>query len=499
MAFSLPRKFDQLRPEVRPTPQSHRGQSLVTILRPQWNRAAQHFALAILTGWLAIPASPAAAQRATLERITRHETLPNGLEVIVVENHSVPLATAEVVVRAGAMIQQPEDQGVPHLYEHMLFRGYQGPHDESFRQMAAELKAAFNGTTSDETVSYYMILPSANVGGAVDALADLVRRPRFVKDDLMRERFVVLGEYQRRLSEPAFSLSRSVDILLWGDGFAQKNTIGDQSSVLTVTSEHLDEIFHRYYVPNNAALIVTGDVSTPAVFEMARHAFGGWARRDDPFKAHAVEPVPPLAASRAVLVAGDVSDVTIEIAWQGPGVRKEPDATYAADVFSDLVNDDRSGFQRRLVDSGLFQSLSVGYNTLANTGPIELHGVTTVKQLPGALTGLQTELQMMSDTAYFSAADLEIAKKRRAVATVLRLEQGLGLAQTVGELWSVAGLDYHLGYVDNLSARSLGDVRHFVAQYLVDKPLVIGALTSEQNGKDVSRILAQYLSFVNEK
>jgi predicted Zn-dependent peptidase len=209
--------------------------------------------------------------------------------------------------------------------------------------------------------------------------------------------------------------------------------------------------------------------------------------------------MPPLVASRAVVVTGDVSDVTIQIAWQGPSVRKHEEATYAADVLADLLDDDRSGFRHRLVDSGLFQSLSIGYLTLANTGPITLRGVTTLKLLPGALTALQTELSIMTDTAYFSAADLEIAKKRRAVATVLRLEQGLGLAQTVGDLWSVAGLDYHLGYVDNLSARSLSDVRRFVGDYLVDKPFVIGALTSEKDAQEVSRTLAQYLVFVNEK
>lgn len=455
-------------------------------------------ALATLGASLAL-ATPAAAQRATLERIVHHDTLANGLDVIVVENHSVPLATAEVVVRAGAMIQQPEDQGVPHLYEHMLFRGYRGPRDQSFRETTADLQAAYNGTTDDETVSYYLILPSRNIGGAIDVLADLVRRPRFEKTELTRERFIVLGEYQRSLSEPAFALTRSVDQLLWGDGFVRKNAIGDETAVLTVTPQHLDEIFHRYYVPNNAALVVTGDVSAPAVFQMAHHAFDGWARRDNPFAAHPVAPMPPLATNRAVVVQGDVSTVTIEIAWQGPSVRDQPDATYAADVLSDLLNDDRSGFQQRLVDSGLFQSIVVNYSTLAHTGPITIHAVTTPEKLPGALTGLQVELRMMGDSGYFSPADLEIAKKRRAVETVLGLEQGLGLAQTVGYWWSTAGLDYYLGYVDNLSARSLADVRRYIKDYIAGKPFVIGALVPDAQTKNVSTILAQYLDLVSQQ
>jgi zinc protease len=471
----------------------------VTHSLPQVHRTLRRLTFVILaaTMLLGVPA-PAPAQRATLERITHHDTLANGLEVIVVENHSVPLATVEVVVRAGAMIQQEEDQGVPHLFEHMLFRGYRGSADRDFRQTASELRAAYNGTTSDETVSYYMTLPSSNVGAAVDVVGDLVRQPRFVKDELNRERFIVLGEYQRRLSEPAFSLGRAVDMLLWGDAFVRKNAIGDQTAVLTVTPEHLDEIFRRYYVPNNAALVVTGDVNAPAVLQMAHHTFDGWTRREDPFVRHPVPPMAPLGVSRAVVVMSDVSNVTLEIAWQGPSVRKQPDATYAADVLADLLNDDRSGFQHRLVDSGLFQSMAVDYRTLANSGPITFRGVTTVERLSGALTVFASELRTMGDTGYFSATDLEIAKKRRAVATVFRLEQGLGLAQTVGELWSVAGLDYHLGYVDNLSARSLTDVRRFVADYLT-KPFVIGALTSEKDTKEVSRLLSSYLAYVAQQ
>jgi zinc protease len=459
----------------------------------------RHLAFVLLAASTLLAAPRVApAQRATLERITHHDTLANGLEVIVVENHSVPLATVEVVVRAGAMIQEAEDQGVPHLFEHMLFTGYRGSANRDFRQATSELHAAYNGTTSDETVSYYVILPSSNVDGAVDLIADLVRQPRFVKDELNRERFVVLGEYQRRLSEPAFLVHRAVDMLLWGDAYIRKNTIGDEVAVLAVTPEHLDEIFRRYYVPNNSALVVTGDVTAPAVLQMAHHAFDGWTRRENPFVRHPVAPMTPLAASRAIVVMGDVSNVTLEIAWQGPGVRQQPEASYAADVLADLLNDDRSGFQHRLVDSGIFQSMQVDYRTLANSGPITFHGVTTIERLTDALTVFATEVRTMSDSEYFRAVDLEIAKKRRAVATVLRLEQGLGLAQTVGDLWSVAGLDYHLGYVDNLSARSLGDVRRFVADYLT-KPFVIGGLTSAKNTPEVKRLLASYLDFVAQQ
>ena len=89
------------------------------------------------------------AQRAELEKIIKRKVLPNGLEVIVVENHGVPLATIEVNVRNGSFTQSPEFAGLAHMYEHMFFRSNSKyPEPESFVGQAGELGAVFNGTTA---------------------------------------------------------------------------------------------------------------------------------------------------------------------------------------------------------------------------------------------------------------------------------------------------------------------------------------------------------------
>ena len=461
------------------------------------NRARALPVLAVL----AVLAAPGAlgAQRATLEPITHHETLANGLQVIVVENHAVPLATAEIVVRTGAMTQAEDEQGVPHLYEHMLFKSYHGAGDRSFGQEAAMMHAAYNGTTSEEQVSYFLTLPSSNVDDAVRLLADLVRDPRFEDHELQTERFVVFGEFQRRMSEPPFQLQRGLDMLLWGPSFNRKNTIGNEMSLLGVTPKRLEEIYHRYYVPNNAALVVTGDVSAAPVFAMAHHRFDGWKQRPDPFAANPVPPMAPLDSSRALVVAADVNDITIEVEWQGPSVPDDARGTYAADVLSDIVDDEDSDFQKRLVDSGLFHSAHFSYETLAHVGPITFRGTTTPDRLAGALTSLATELALMNEPAYFTPQALAVAKKRRSVQTVFELEEGATLAQTLGDWWSVGGLEHYLGYVDNLSACTAADLHAYVQRYLGSKPFVVGALAPAKYTPAVSQVLAQYIALTNEK
>ena len=106
-------------------------------------------AAAGLSVWVAAT-SLAAQPTARPDRVVRRDTLPNGLTVIVVENHAVPLATAHVVFHGGAMTQTPDLQGVPHLFEHMLFKSYQGGDEGSFGRAASLAKASYNGATSDE-------------------------------------------------------------------------------------------------------------------------------------------------------------------------------------------------------------------------------------------------------------------------------------------------------------------------------------------------------------
>jgi zinc protease len=263
--------------------------------------------------------------------------------------------------------------------------------------------------------------------------------------------------------------------------------------MLRVTPEHLSDIYKQYYVPNNAALIVTGDVVAERVFEAARKRFGSWKSAPDPFKAHPVPPMPPLAKSEIIVMEGPVEHITLELAWQGPSVRGDPAATYAADALADLVNDEQSQFQRNLVDAGYFQTASLSYSTLDHTGPITFRGTTTMPQLASALTSLEAELRMMSSPDYFTVEELEGAKKRRAVHSVLQLEQGAGLAHSVGFWWAVSGLDYYLGYVDNLSTRTPADLNAFVARYITKRPFVVGIMTTPADGGQVENYLKQYV------
>src|SRR4051812_28994890 len=170
--------------------------------------------LAILA--LALAPMHAWGQRAELDKIIQRQVLPNGLEVIVVENHGVPLATIEIDVKNGAFTQTPEFEGLAHMYEHMFFKSNADfPEPEAFVQRAAELGAVFNGTTQEERVNYYATLPADSLDGGMHFLASAFRAPLFRRDELERERAVVIGEYDRQESSPYFRLTNEMNRRLW--------------------------------------------------------------------------------------------------------------------------------------------------------------------------------------------------------------------------------------------------------------------------------------------
>src|SRR5687768_13161677 len=147
------------------------------------------------------------AQRTELEKMVHRRVLKNGLEIIVIENHGVPLVTVEADVKNGSFTQTPEYAGLAHMYEHMFFKANQEyPEPEAFIDRVSELGAVFNGTTSEEVVNYYLTLQADSLEGGVRFLAAALRYPLFRQDELERERQVVLGEYDRDESSPFFGL-----------------------------------------------------------------------------------------------------------------------------------------------------------------------------------------------------------------------------------------------------------------------------------------------------
>ena len=438
---------------------------------------ARIMAMVAVVAALVVSASDAAAQPSERDLALRRSQLPNGLEVIIAPSGGVPLVTVELVVRNGAFTQPPEYAGLAHLFEHMFFKANDDyPESDAFMDRAARLGAVFNATTREEQVTYYLTVAADSLEGGLRFLASALRGAQFRADELAREKVVVLGEYDRAESSPFFRFDQQVGRMLWGDFWSRKNTIGDRAVISGVTSDQMKTIRDLYYVPNNSALIVSGAVDPDATLALVRTVLGDWPRGADPFIQAPVPAVAPLTKSRSLIVEENVNAVTVQIQWHGPPARTDEAATFAADVYSDLLNQPTSRFHKRLVDSGLWQGVIVNYYTLANVGPITVSGQTTSEKLRAALAALDSALTETVQPNYFSAEELEAVKAERAVTTAFGDERASERSHTIGFWWSVLSLDYHLRYIETMAKQTPAQLQAYARKYILGKPRIVGVM-----------------------
>lgn len=432
----------------------------------------------LVAGVVAVIFAPAQAQKYGITSTI----LDNGLEVIVIENHGVPLATIEICAKNGAYTETPDLDGLSHLYEHMFFKANQViPNQERYLERTRELGMSWNGTTSDERVNYYFTLHKDDLAAGLKFMNDAIRYPLFLQEELLREREVVIAEFDRAEASPFFHLNRAVGKELWYKYYSRKNVIGDRDTILAADQEKLRRIQSRYYIPNNSALIVSGDVQPGEVFAKVEALFGDWERAADPFEAYPVPDHPPLTQSKTVAVVQPVNFIIFQQAWHGPSMRDDVPGTFAADVFSFIIGQPDSKFQKNLVDAGLVDGIGLGYQSLTYTGPITLTARTSADRYQSALAAVEAEVEKFDDPDYFTDEQIEFAKNQLEISEIYGRERADQFSRTVSYWWCARNLQYYLDYIDNLRRISREDIYRYIRSYIKGKPAVTGVLVSEKD------------------
>lgn len=429
------------------------------------------------------PAATAAAPQPQTKFVNRE--LPNGLEMIVVEDHSIPLVTCELAVRNGSFTEPPELNGLSHLYEHMFFKANRAAmNGEAYLNTIDQLGIVYNGQTQEELVNYYFTTTSPNLAIAMRFMRDAVRYPLFDEGQFAQEREVVIGELDRHESNPFGELQLEMNNRLFYKYPSRKNPGGNKQTVRSATTDMMRLIQGRYYVPNNSAIVVTGDVRPEEVFSLVQSLFGEWPRRDkDPFVEFPLVEHPPLLKSEGVILKQPVQNVIIQIGWQGPSIGKDDASTYAADVFSFILRQPNSRFQRALVDTGLVTAANLGYYTQRNVGPISVIAQTTAENSRAAVKAIYNEISHFNDRDYFTDEQLETAKALLEADDLFSREKLSDYTHTISFWWASTGIDYFRGYHSNLRRITRADINRYVTTYIQGKNHIGMALLSEEAAK----------------
>lgn len=410
----------------------------------------------------------------------------NGLEVVVIENHKVPLATIEIAVKNGAYTEGPEYSGLSHLFEHMFFKANRDyPDQERFIERTKELGAIWNGTTGDERVNYFFTFESDSLEAGLNFMNAAIRFPIYRVEDMQKERPVVDGEFQRGESNPFFQLWLDVGKRTWGENFTRKNPIGDHDIINTATPEKMMVIKDRYYHPNNSILVICGDVTPDQAFSTAKKIFGDWQHSG--FDPHEKFPIPEFKQLQKTdynITTSSIAETPfIMMQWIGPEYRSDSAATLAADVFSTILGLNSSKWQQALVDKGLASFTNVTYNTNKYVGPIYALALPSPTKMKECHAEMLKQVNMWSDDDYFTDEQLQTAKEILIRNKIRNEEKPSSQASGLTYWWCSTSLDYATDYDENLQKVSRADILQYVKKYIAGKHFVAGMIINPEMKK----------------
>lgn len=437
----------------------------------------------------AISFSLASVAQPSLPKNYFWQKLDNGLEIVVIENHKVPLATIEIAVKNGAYTEGPEFSGLSHLFEHMFFKANKDyPDQEKFIARTEELGMIWNGTTGFERVNYFFTFDRDSLAAGLRFMNAAIRYPIYRTEDMQKERPVVDGEFQRGESDPYFQLWMDVNKRTWGELFTRKNPIGDHDVINTATPQKMMVIKDKYYHPNNSLLVICGDVNPSTAFTQAKQIFGDWEHSG--FDPHQKFPIPefdPIPhTDYNILVSSIAQTPYMMFQWQGPDTRYDSVATLAADVFSTILGINSSKWQQALVDKGLATAANVSYTTSRHVGPIEIFVVPNPGKLRECYEEVMRQVAEWEQEDYFTEDQLQTAKDILRRNFIRQSEKPSSLPMQITYHWCSTSLDYFTTYPAALQEVSAESIHDYIRKYISGKNYVAGLIINEEMNKQIN-------------
>ncbi len=398
--------------------------------------------------------------------------LPNGLTVLVREDRSAPVVSAQAWVRAGSITEADwMGAGLSHVLEHMLFKGTT---KRGVAQIAQEIEAHggyINAYTSFEQTVYYIDLPAAHWRVALDILADCMMNATIPADELEKEKQVIHREMAMNQDNP----DRRASLLLFHTAYTthpyRHPIIGYRDIYDRTTRDDVVAYYRRHYVPNNLMFVVVGDVNADEVFREVETLTKDFTM--GPLPPVYIPPEPPQLGPRRRDQDMAVQLTQAHLAWPVPPLT-HPDV-YALDVLAIILGDGRSSrLYREIVQNrGLAHTVNAWCWTPRDPGLFAVSATVDPDRRDAALAAIQTELQKHDYT------DEEVAKAVKITLSnhLAELKTMRGQAADIGQNEFLTGdPNYSEIYLRNLQRVTAADVRRVARQYLVADRLTITTL-----------------------
>lgn len=302
-------------------------------------------------------------------------SLANGMQVIVLPDRLAPVAT--VVLEYGVGFDDDTMPGIAHATEHMMYRGTSDISAGQFADIADRMGAEYDAATENEFTYYYFKLPSPYVGVALHLEADRMTKASIRESDWTTERKAIEQEIRAHESVPGYKVGLKLRKLFYGDSILAQASAGTVASFEKMTAADIASFYHAWYHPDNATLIVAGDVDPQQVLAQVHDLFDGIAS----------VPLPPRPSVTVSPLTSTTLNDSIELPipvcalmYRTPGTA---DADYAASlVVSQVLNNDRGGMADLAASGKILGALTIS-SALPEIGSSFVVGVPAMNAAPG--------------------------------------------------------------------------------------------------------------------
>lgn len=313
----------------------------------------------LLPSFLFIPFSEAGLKEQVFETV-----LPNGLKVILLENHKAPLVTFQVWYRVGSRNEPWGKTGLSHMLEHMMFKGTEKIGPEQFSRIIQENGGNDNAFTSADYTAYFENLSSDRIQVAIDLEADRMQNLVLREEDFRTERMVVMEERRLRTEDnPQSVLIEQILATAFQIHPYRWPIIGWMEDIARFTLEDLKAYYRTYYNPVNAFLVVVGDFKKEELLSKIEKAFGSYPKGVAPIQDRDKDP--PQIGERRIFVKKEAQLPFLVMGYHVPNLR-EPDS-YVLEVIATILSGGKSSrlYQSLVRDKRLVLSADAGHDILS--------------------------------------------------------------------------------------------------------------------------------------
>ncbi|MGQ9366962.1 M16 family metallopeptidase [Azospirillum sp. ST 5-10] len=363
-------------------------------------------------------------------------TLSNGMRVVVVTNSRVPVVTHMVWYRVGAADDPLGQSGIAHFLEHLMFKGTDELAPGEFSRVVAKNGGRDNAFTSYDYTAYYQNVARDRLELVMRMEADRMADLQLTDEVVYPERSVVMEERRQRTeNEPSDRLGEQFNATLFVHHPYGTPVIGWMPEIADLTREEAVAFYRSWYAPNNAVLVVSGDITAAELKPLAEKYYGAVPRRAVPERHRVAEP-PIAAARRVILNDPEVRLPTWRRAWLAPSYRIDPDRqAYALQVLTEIMSGGATGrlYRDLVTEKKVATAAWMGYSpsswdrTAFHMGGSPAPGVS-MDQLEAALL---EEVRTLLDQGV-TAEEVARAKKRMLAEAAYARDSLTGPAMALG-------------------------------------------------------------------